>query len=162
MTYQSLAHPARGASACWTPGSFTSCPAQFNEAPRLDDSPYVANRLDIVKGIRIDNHDIGDIEFKRLKYLAGSTNCSNAFNDGPQLSEHGRSAYLGIGVQTTAVAGAAASARLYSLIETAKACSVEPHAYLSHLFANPPTATTADHFEALLPWNITPAPARIK
>jgi len=53
--------------------------------------------------------------------------------------------------QTTA--GAVASARLYSLIETAKACSVEPHAYLSHLFAELPKATTADQFEALLPWN---------
>lgn len=55
--------------------------------------------------------------------------------------------------QTTA--GAAASARLYSLIETAKACGVKPHAYLSHLFAELPQASTADHFEALLPWNIT-------
>jgi transposase len=51
------------------------------------------------------------------------------------------------------VAGAAASARLYSVIETAKACGVEPHAYLANLFAELPKATTADHFEALLPWN---------
>jgi transposase len=49
-------------------------------------------------------------------------------------------------------AGATASARLYSLIETAKACNLEPYAYLSHLFAELPKATTAEHFEALLPW----------
>jgi hypothetical protein len=51
------------------------------------------------------------------------------------------------------VAGAAASARLHSLIETAKACGVEPHAYLSRLFTALPTATRAEHFESLLPWN---------
>jgi transposase len=55
--------------------------------------------------------------------------------------------------QTTA--GATASARLYSLVESAKANGVEPHAYLSRLFAELPKATSADHFESLLPWNIT-------
>jgi N,N-dimethylformamidase len=35
-------------------------------------------------------------------------------------------------------AGAAASARVYSLVESAKANSVEPHAYLSHLFHRTP------------------------
>ena len=55
--------------------------------------------------------------------------------------------------QTTA--GATASARLYSLIETAKACRVEPHAYLSCPFAELPKARAAGHFETLLPWNIT-------
>ena len=54
--------------------------------------------------------------------------------------------------QTTA--GATASARLYSLVESAKANGIEPHAYLSRLFAELPRATSADHFEALLPWNI--------
>jgi len=47
---------------------------------------------------------------------------------------------------------------MYSLIETAKACGAEPHAYLSLLFTGLPNATTAEHFEALLPWNITPTP----
>ena len=51
-------------------------------------------------------------------------------------------------------AGAAASARLYSLVETAKANRVEPHAYLTHLFMNLPAAKTVDDFEALLPWNV--------
>ena len=53
-------------------------------------------------------------------------------------------------------AGATASANLYSLIETAKANGLEPHAYLSHLFAELPKATALDHFEALLPWNVKP------
>ena len=51
-------------------------------------------------------------------------------------------------------AGATASARLYSLVETAKANQREPHAYLTHLFTHLPAASTVDHFEALLPWNV--------
>lgn len=53
-------------------------------------------------------------------------------------------------------AGASASANLYSLIETAKANGIEPHAYLTHLFTQLPTATTFEHVEALLPWNVKP------
>lgn len=52
------------------------------------------------------------------------------------------------------VKGAVASANLYSLVETAKANGVEPHAYLSQLFTRLPLATTVEHFEALLPWNV--------
>jgi transposase len=52
-------------------------------------------------------------------------------------------------------AGAEASARLYSLIETAKACGREPYAYLAHVFAELPKATTLAEIEALLPWNVT-------
>lgn len=51
-------------------------------------------------------------------------------------------------------AGATASANLYSLIETAKANGIEPHAYLTHLYTQLPTATHLEHFEALLPWNV--------
>ncbi len=51
-------------------------------------------------------------------------------------------------------AGATASARLYSLVETAKANCVEPHAYLTHLFTHLPAASTVDDFEGLLPWNV--------
>ena len=53
-------------------------------------------------------------------------------------------------------AGAEASARLYSLIETAKASRREPYAYLAHVFAELPKATTLDEIEALLPWNLAP------
>jgi len=50
------------------------------------------------------------------------------------------------------VAGAHASANLYSLVETCKANGVDPYAYLVSLFSKLPTAQTADDFEALLPW----------
>jgi transposase len=51
-------------------------------------------------------------------------------------------------------AGAQASANLYSLIETAKANGIEPHAYLTWLYAQLPHATRLEHVEALLPWNV--------
>lgn len=50
--------------------------------------------------------------------------------------------------------GANASANLYSLIETARANGIEPYRYLVALFKRLPLATTADDYEALLPWNI--------
>jgi transposase len=53
------------------------------------------------------------------------------------------------------VKGAMASANLYSLVETAKANGVEPHAYLTHVFERLPYAKTITDFEALLPWNVT-------
>ncbi len=62
----------------------------------------------------------------------------------------GRKAWLFADTQ----AGATASANLYSLIETAKANGVEPHAYLARLFAELPHASTVEQFEALLPWNV--------
>jgi transposase len=52
------------------------------------------------------------------------------------------------------VAGAHASANLYSLVETCKANGVDPYAYLVSLFSKLPTAKTADDFEALLPWSL--------
>ena len=62
----------------------------------------------------------------------------------------GRKAWL----FSVAPAGADASARLYSLIETAKANGLEPYAYLRHLFTELPKATTQAGTEALLPWNV--------
>jgi transposase len=52
------------------------------------------------------------------------------------------------------VKGALASANLYSLVETAKANGVEPHAYLTFLFERLPHLKTVGGFEALLPWNV--------
>lgn len=49
--------------------------------------------------------------------------------------------------------GARASANLYSLVTTAKANGLEPRQYLTHLYTELPQATTAEHLEALLPWN---------
>ena len=55
------------------------------------------------------------------------------------------------------VAGAHASANLYSLIETAKANGLEPYAYLRYLFTELPKADTVEVIEALLPYNLDPA-----
>ncbi|MES2674524.1 MAG: transposase domain-containing protein [Pseudomonadota bacterium] len=49
--------------------------------------------------------------------------------------------------------GAASSANLYSLIETAKANGLEPHAYLKKIFTELPNVKTVDDVESLLPWN---------
>ncbi len=49
------------------------------------------------------------------------------------------------------VAGAKATANLYSLIETAKANSIEPYRYLRHVFTELPKATSLEEIEALLP-----------
>ena len=51
-------------------------------------------------------------------------------------------------------AGAIASANLYSLVETSKANGLEPHAYLTHIYANLSLANSLEDYEALLPWNI--------
>ena len=50
------------------------------------------------------------------------------------------------------VAGANASANIYSLIETSKANGVDPYRYLVALFKALPLAKTADDYERLLPW----------
>lgn len=52
------------------------------------------------------------------------------------------------------VAGAQASANLYSLVETCKANRIDPYAYLVRLFGKLPLAKTADDFETLLPWHL--------
>ena len=56
---------------------------------------------------------------------------------------------------TDTVAGANASANLYSLVETCKANGIDPYVYLVSLFRKLPAAKTADDFEALLPWRLT-------
>jgi hypothetical protein len=58
------------------------------------------------------------------------------------------------------VAGARASANLYSLIETAKANRIEPGRYLAYLFETLPAVTLSDQLDALLPQNIDPEALR--
>jgi hypothetical protein len=53
--------------------------------------------------------------------------------------------------------GATASAQLYSLVETAKANDQEPYAWLRHALERLPLATSVEDYEALLPWNCSPA-----
>ncbi len=52
------------------------------------------------------------------------------------------------------VAGARATANLYSLIETAKAGGIEPYRYLRHVFTELPKANSLKDIEALLPHNM--------
>jgi hypothetical protein len=52
------------------------------------------------------------------------------------------------------VAGAKASANLYSLIETVKAHGLEPYRYLRHIFKELPQAQSLEDIEQLLPWNV--------
>jgi len=52
--------------------------------------------------------------------------------------------------------GAHASATLYTLIETAKACGLEPYHFLRHLFEKLPSARTEEELLALLPQKLTP------
>ncbi len=52
------------------------------------------------------------------------------------------------------VRGAHASANLYSVIESAKACGLEPFAYLRHVLSELPQATTLEQIERLLPQRV--------
>lgn len=55
---------------------------------------------------------------------------------------------------SASVDGATASARLYSLVETAKVNGLEPYAYLRHVLTWLPRAESLDDIDALLPWNV--------
>jgi transposase len=55
------------------------------------------------------------------------------------------------------VAGANASANLYSLLQTCKANGIDGYRYLTALLVELPKARTVEDFEALLPWRLTPA-----
>lgn len=57
--------------------------------------------------------------------------------------------------------GATASARLYSLVETAKANGVEPWRYLQTIFSRLPNATLRADYEALLPSSLAAELTRI-
>ena len=48
----------------------------------------------------------------------------------------------------------APSAKLYSIVQTAKVNGLEPYAYLKHLFTELPKAKTLDAIEALLNYRI--------
>lgn len=51
--------------------------------------------------------------------------------------------------------GAKASATCYSLIETAKANSLEPYQYIRHVLEHIAYAKTVEDIEVLLPWNVS-------
>ena len=53
------------------------------------------------------------------------------------------------------MAGASASANLYSLLETYKVNGVDGYQYLRSLLVALPRARTVEDYEALLPWRLT-------
>jgi transposase len=55
------------------------------------------------------------------------------------------------------IRGVKANANLYTLIETAKAHGLDPHAYLLRVFKELPSATSLEDIEALLPQRLIPA-----
>ena len=61
----------------------------------------------------------------------------------------GRKAWLFANSQ----AGAHTGARLFALIETAKANDLNPWHYLRYIFEKLPLCKTVEHYEALLPWH---------
>ena len=56
------------------------------------------------------------------------------------------------------VAGAKASANLYSLIETCKAVGLEPYHTLRRIFTDLPAAQTVEDLKALLPHTLAADP----
>ena len=50
-------------------------------------------------------------------------------------------------------AGAEASARLYSMVETAKANGLEPYIWLLKVMRGLPDASKSGNWEPLMPWN---------
>lgn len=54
------------------------------------------------------------------------------------------------------VNGATASAKIYSLVETAKVNGQEPYTWLRHVLERLPHASSVEEYEALLPWNCSP------
>ncbi|HFL7943444.1 TPA: IS66 family transposase, partial [Pseudomonas putida] len=54
------------------------------------------------------------------------------------------------------VNGASASAKIYSLVETAKVNGQEPYTWLRHVLEHLPYASSVADYEALLPWNCSP------
>jgi len=56
------------------------------------------------------------------------------------------------------VAGAHASANLYSLVQTCKAGGIDPYRYLTWLFQRLPLAQTVDDYAALMPSNMPAGP----
>jgi len=55
---------------------------------------------------------------------------------------------------SNSTAGAHTSARIFTLIETAKANGLEPSRYLNRIFNVLPTCATVEDYEALLPWRV--------
>jgi len=58
--------------------------------------------------------------------------------------------------------GAHTGARLFSLIETAKANNINPAHYLQYIFEKLPLCKSLEQYEALLPWHAADEIKKIK
>ena len=97
------------------------------------------------QGIAVSKRTVAQTgSLRRKRYPISNNLCENAIR--PFVV--GRKGWL----FSDTVAGAQASANLYSLVETCKANGIDPYRYLVWLFANLPHASTADSYAALLPW----------
>jgi transposase len=76
--------------------------------------------------------------------------CNNACENSIRPFVIGRKNWL----FSDTMAGAKASANLYSLIETCRANNIDPYRYLIDLFKALPHARSVDDYEALLPWKL--------
>jgi len=95
---------------------------------------------------------MGDPFPKLIRYLEDGhiTPDNNAAENAIRPFVVGRKNWLFAG----SPAGADAAATLYSLIETGKACGIEPYQYLRFLFEKIPYASTEADYAALLPQNV--------
>ena len=81
------------------------------------------------------------------RYSLDNNDCENAIR--PFVV--GRKAWL----FSDTVAGATASANLYSLLQTCVVNGIDGYRYLTALLTALPKAKTVDDYEALLPWRLT-------
>ena len=103
----------------------------------------------------------------RRRYEGGVSVAARAVSEGagyPTLSHAGRPGQRRLfclgrrsWLFADTVAGARASARLYSLVQCAKVNGLEPYAYLRRVFTELPRAQSLGDIEALLPTRLTPA-----
>ena len=93
---------------------------------------------------------------KLVRYLDSPylTPDNNAAERGMKLFATGRKNWIFSGTP----AGAVSSCALFSLVETAKSCGINPYGYLYHLFETAPTITDDAQWEQLLPWNVNDRP----
>ncbi len=89
---------------------------------------------------------------KLIRYLDSPylTPDNNAAERGMKIFVTGRKNWLFSGTP----AGATSSCALFSLIETAKSCGLNPYGYLYYLFEQAPRITEAKQWELLLPWKV--------
>lgn len=111
----------------------------------------------VLEGLVARNEDITARAVSRLHSSVGDASGHGAYPIDNNACENSISPFV-IGhpawLFADTVAGANASANLYSLLQTCTANGVDGYRYLRALLVALPTAHAADDYEALLPWSI--------